>query len=130
MRRNLTTAEKISPGKAWMRSAKPLLGILVRWTAWAIMALNLVVIILYVVGSYQKAPDSSQIALVRVCLVLSLLMIVSSFYGIILNIYYMVSRRRKAYLLGVFGYVIVISLGAALALGAAFILGAVGGNLS
>lgn len=94
------------------------------------MALNLVVIILYVVGSYQKAPDSSQIALVRVCLVLSLLMIVSSFYGIILDIYYMASRRRKAYLLGALGYVIVIALGAMLALGAAFILGAVGGNLS
>lgn len=134
MKRNLTTAEKQSPGKTWMsavwrRDARPLLGILVRWTVWTILALNLVTVLLYVIGSYQRAPDSYQLALVRVCLVLSLLMIISSFYGIILDIYYMLRRRRKAYLFGILGYVMVIALGAALALGAAFILGAVGGNL-
>ena len=124
MKRKLTTAKK----SGW-QSAKPLLGILVRWTVWTILAFDLVVVLLYVAGSYQKASDSSQLSLVRICLILSMLMIISSLYGIILDIYYMFRRRRPAYLTGIAGYILVIALGTLLALGAAFIIGAVGGNL-
>ena len=125
MKRNLTTVRR---GFGW-RSARPLLGILVRWTVWIILALNLVIVLLYVAGSYQRASDNSQLSLVRICLILSMLMIISSVYGIILDFYYMFRRRRPAYLTGIAGYFLVIALGILLALGAAFIIGAVGGNL-
>ena len=128
MKRNLTTVKKLAQNKTW-KTAKPLLGKLVKWTAWAVLALILTVAVLYTVGSYRKASDDSQLALVRISLVLSLLLIISSIYGIILDLFYAVRRRRLRYLTGVLGYILVAAFGALIALGSAFIIGAVGGNL-
>ena len=127
MGRNLTTAKKSSQNKPWV-AEKPLLGKLIKWTTWTILAINLVVVILYIAGSYQKASDESQLALVSMCLVLSLLLIISSCYGIILDIFYTVSRRQISCLIGVAGYSMITALGAIFALAAAFVIGAVGGN--
>ena len=128
MKRNLTTAGKISQSEAW-KTAKPFLGRLIKWTVWAVLAFDLLIVILYIIGSYQKASDDTQLTLVRICLVLSLLLIISSLYGIFLNLFYVFSKRKIFYLSGVAGYILIIVLGAALALISAFIIGAVGGNL-
>ena len=135
MKRNLTTAKKMSRGKAlvsgvWRRDTKPLLGKLVKWTVWTVLGINAAVLVLYVIGSYQKASDDAQLALVRICLILSLLLIISSVYGLVLDVYYIIRRHQPFYLLGIIGYILLIALGAILALAAAFIIGAVGGNLS
>ncbi|MCL1813860.1 MAG: hypothetical protein FWG29_10125 [Treponema sp.] len=128
MKRNLTTAKKISQSKVWL-TAKPLLGKLVKWTVWTILILNLSVVILYIAGSYQKASDAAQLTLVRICLILSLLLIISSVYGFFMDIYYLIRRHQAVYLVGIVGYIVIIAIGAILALGAAFIIGAAGGNL-
>ena len=127
MRRNLTTAKKNDQNEPRF-TAKPLLGKLIKWTTWTILAVYLVVLILYIAGSYQKAPDDSQLALVRMCLVLSLLLIISSSYGFVLNLFYTAKRRHISCLIGAAGYIALIALGAILTLSAAFIIGAVGGN--
>ena len=128
MNRNLTTAKKTVQSEVWI-TAKPLLAKLVKWTVWFILALDILAAVLYIIGSYQKAPDESQITLVRTCLILSMLMIISSVYGIILDLFYLITKRKPAYLAGILGYILIIALGAVLALGAAFIIGAVKGNL-
>ena len=127
MKRNLTTAKKISQSKAWI-TAKPLLGKLVKWTVWIVLAINIAVVILYIAGSYRKASDDSQLTLVRICLALSMLMIISSLYGFVLDSFYAVRRRQFRYLAGIVVYILIIALGIILALAAAFIIGAVKGN--
>ena len=114
MKRNLTTAT--------------LLGMLIKWTAWAILGLLAVIIALYTAGSYRKAGDEAQLTLVRTGLVVSLLLVTSSLYGAALDLYYAVRRRRAAYLGGALGYLALIALGSCATLAAAFIIGAVGGN--
>ena len=111
------------------RDAKPLLGKLIKWTTWAIFILNLITVILYIAGSYQKISDDTLLTLVRICLILSLLLIISSVYGIILDLFYIVRKRQPVLLFGIAGYIMIIALGTLLALGAAFIVGATGGNL-
>lgn len=128
MKRNLTTAKKLSPTKAW-RLAKPLLGRLIKFTVLTVLALTLAVVILYVAGSYRNSPDEAQLVLVHIALALSLLLVISSVYGFLLNLYYAGRRLHAKYLLSAAGYILAIALGAAIALMAAFILGAVGGNL-
>lgn len=118
----------MSQSKAAWQTARPLLGKLIKWTVWAVLALNISVITLYTVGSYQRADDQSQLALVRICLVVSLLLVISSIYGIVLDLYYALRRQKAAYLAGVLGYMLIIVLGFCTALAAAFIIGAVGGN--
>ena len=134
MKRNLTTAEKTTQREAWIidiwrRDAKPLLGKLIKWTAWTVFVLNLAVVTLYVIGSNKMSSDEAQLALVRICLILSLLLIISSAYGLILDIFYVFKKRKASYLIGVAGYIFLMILGVLLALIAAFIIGAVKGNL-
>ena len=133
MERNLTTAKKITKKNpqtsADRQGVKPLLGVLVKWTVWAILAFDLIIVVLYIIGSYRKASDGVQLTMIRICLMLSVLMVISSLYGIILDLYYMFTKRRPAYLGGIAGYIFTIALGTLLVLVTAFIISAVGGNL-
>jgi len=56
-------------------------------------------------------------------------LIISSVYGLLLSIYYVIKKRKVAYIAGIFGYMLIIALGVIVALGAAFVIGAVEGNL-
>ena len=105
----------------------PLLGRLVKWAVWIILALTLAVHIAYMSGSYRKASDESQLTLVNVCLVLSLLLIIASFYGMVLELYYAVRKRNTAYLAAAMGYILLIVLGTLALFGAMFVIGAVRG---
>jgi hypothetical protein len=126
MKRNLTTAApRRRAGRAWSL-AEPLLGRLIKYTVWAIGAAALAAAACYAAGSYRKT--GGQLLLVRFSLILSLLLIISSFYGLVLDIVYAVKRKKAAYLLGGLGYTALMALGALLLLGAAFVTGAVGGN--
>jgi hypothetical protein len=114
--------------KGLPHTSKPLLGELVKWTARAVLILTLLVVFLYGAGSYRRASDHTQLSLVRLTLILSLLLVISSIYGLLINLFYAIRRQRAAFLAGVFGYIILIILGAVIAFGAAFIIGAVRGN--
>jgi hypothetical protein len=130
MRRNLTTADprRTGPrGKAWPIT-EPLLGKMIKYTVWFIGIVTLALTAGYAAGSYRKTGGATQLLLVRFSLVLSLLLIISSFYGLVLDVIYAIKRKRAAYLLGVLGYTALMALGALLLLGMSFIIGAVGGN--
>jgi hypothetical protein len=128
MKQNLTTVKKNSQSATWV-NASSFLNKLIKWTARALLALDIIIIILYIAGSYKKSSNETQLLLVRICLIVSLLMFISSLYGIFLNLYYLAKEHRLAHLAGIAGYSLIIALGAMLALGAAFIIGAAGGNL-
>jgi hypothetical protein len=123
MKRNLTTAISQRLGYA-----KPLLGKLVKWTVWAVLGLTIVIIILYVAGSYRQVSDTAQLALVRFGLIVSLLLVISSMYGFVLDIFYAIHRKSLNYVAGALGYVLVMAIGALIALSLAFIISAAGGN--
>ena len=127
MKRNLTTIEK-SQNEIRNNSGQ-LLGKLIKWTVLIILALLFLVIILYTAGSLRKNSPDSLLVLVRSGLVLSLLLIISSVYGLVFDIYYAISKRKPVYIAGIAGYGFLAALGSVFALGAAFIIGAVGGNL-
>ena len=130
MKGKLTSAaqkqQKFSKNAAKARE-KTLLGSLVKWAVWIILALTVTVHIVYMSGTYRNASDESQLALVNICLVLSLLLIISSFYGLILELYYAIRKRNAAYLAVAMGYSILIVLGTLALFGAMFVLGAVRG---
>jgi hypothetical protein len=128
MKRNLTTVKKNSLSET-LAIVSPFLNKLIKWTVRALLALEIIIIIIYIAGSYKKSSNGTQLLLVRFCLIVSLLMFISSLYGILLNLYYLVKNHRLAHLAGIAGYSLIIALGAMLALGAAFIIGAAGGNL-
>jgi hypothetical protein len=123
MKRNLTTAISLRLGYA-----RSLLGKLVKWTVRAILVLTLVIVVLYILGSYRGVDDNSQLTLVRFGLIVSLLLVISSIYGFLLDLFYTIHRKKAAYLIGALGYVVIIVLGALIALSMAFIIGAAGGN--
>ncbi|MDR2211119.1 MAG: hypothetical protein LBO65_06600 [Spirochaetaceae bacterium] len=137
MKGNLTTTDRPAKTRGdWVGElrtrfsrARTLLGRLIKWTVWAVMALDLGGALWYVIGSYRKRGDASQLLVVRFCLIVSLLLVISALYGLILDLFYMVRQRRAAFLIGVFGYMLIMALGSCLFLAAAFIIGAAGGNL-
>ena len=124
MKRKLTTVSQPQQKKT-VNIEKPLLGRLIKWTVWIILVITLVLHIVYITGSYRNASDDSQLALVHHCLVFSLLLIISSFYGLILVLYYTARKRNLAYITAALGYAVLIILGALALFGAMFVIGAV-----
>jgi hypothetical protein len=112
-----------------LTTAKPVLALLVKGTVGVILSVTIVVIVLYCVGSYSHAADSAQMGMVRALLFMGVLLGVSSFYGVILDIWYALRRKNPAYFAGVAAYALLLIFGTISAMGAAFILSAVGGNI-
>ena len=121
MKRNLTTA-RVPPCKT------PLLVRLVKWTAWAVLALDAATALLYAAASYRGAEDQSLLGLARFCLLVSLLLVSAAFYGIVLDLFYAIRMKRAAFLAGVLGYLVIAALGVVTALASAFIAASAGGN--
>jgi hypothetical protein len=128
MRRKLTTVDKRS--LSHNRKGRPLLGKLVTWTVLALLFLVLTAVVFYIIGSYRKVSDASQLALIRFCLGVSLLLIIFSVYGFVLELYYVLREKKPVYLAFALGYVLIMALGAATVFGAAFIINAVKGGRS
>jgi len=126
MKRKLTSTAR-QQEKNTLKNGKTLLGSLVKWTVLVILAITLAVHIAYMSGSYRNASDESQLALVHSCLVLSLLLIIFSIYGLVLELYYAVRKRYLIYLAAAMGYFVLIVLGTLALFGAMFVIGAVRG---
>jgi hypothetical protein len=107
----------------------PVLRILIKFTVFVVFALTLVFAAIYCAGSYHKFPDSSQFAVVRLILVFSVLLGISSLCGALFDIACAVFYRQAAPLAGTLGYVALLLLGVFFAAGAGFILNIAGGNL-
>jgi hypothetical protein len=114
MKRNLTT--------------KPLLGTLVAWTIRLVFAFTVLVIGFYCLGSYLGFEDSFQFFLVRLCMLVSVLLCLASFWGLFLDVLYAVRYRNSRFLLGAAGSTLLVLFGGLAACAAAFILSFAGGN--
>jgi hypothetical protein len=112
-----------------LTTAKPVLALLVKWTVGVILFVTVVIIILYCVGSYSHAADSAQLGMVKSLLFVGVLLGVSSFYGLILDLWYALRRKNPAYVAGIIGYALLLIFGTLSAMGAAFILSAVEGTI-
>jgi DMSO reductase anchor subunit len=131
MRGKLTTADKrcLSHYRKGLYS-RPLLGKLVNWTVLILLFITVLTVIFYVTGSYRNVSDESQLALLRFCLAVSMLLVISAVYGFILDLYYTVRKKKPAFLAFALGYILIMAMGAAAFFGAAFIISAAGGNRS
>jgi uncharacterized membrane protein (UPF0182 family) len=129
MRGKLTTADKrcLSHYRKELYS-RPLLGKLVKWTVMALLFLTLSTVIFYIIGSYRNASDESQLILIRFSLTVSILLVISAVYGFILDLYYTLRKKNPAFLAYALGYILIMALGAAVVLGASFIISVAGGN--
>jgi hypothetical protein len=115
MGRNLTT--------------KPLLGTLVAWTVRFVFGFTVLVIGLYCLGSYLGFEDGLQFFLVRLCMLVSILLCLASFWAIFLDILYALRYRNSRFLVGAAGCILLVVFGSLAACAAAFILSLAGGNL-
>jgi hypothetical protein len=131
MRGKLTTVDKrcLSHYRKGLYS-RSLLGKLVNWTVLILLSLTVLTVIFYVVGSYRNASDESQLALIRFCMAVSMLLTISAVYGFILDLYYTIQKKKPAFLAFALGYILIMVIGAATVLGAAFIISAARGNRS
>jgi hypothetical protein len=114
MERNLTT--------------KPLLGTLVAWTVRLVFGFTIVIIGLYCLGSYLDFEDRVQFFLVRLCMSVSVLLCLASFWGIFLTILYACRYKNSRFLPGIAGFVLLVLFGGLMACAAAFILSLTEGN--
>jgi hypothetical protein len=114
MKRNLTT--------------KPLLGTLIAWTVRIVFAFTILVIGFYCLGSYLGFEDRVQFFLVRLCMLVSILLCLASFWGLCLDVLYMIRYRNGGFLLGIIGCTLLVLFGGLAACAAAFILSFTGGN--
>ncbi|GHV77387.1 hypothetical protein AGMMS49942_22080 [Spirochaetia bacterium] len=107
---------------------KPVLVILVWRAALFFFFLSVVAVYLYGIGTAQEFMDRTQLLLLRVSLILGLSLGLSSLYGLGMGVW-LIIRRRKHRFPGSIGLYIVLGLfGAAIAVLAAFIMAAAGGN--
>jgi hypothetical protein len=107
---------------------KPILAILVRRAVLFFFFLCVMAVYLYGIGTAQEFMDRTQLMLLRVSLVLGLSLGLSSLYGLGMSVW-LIIHKRKSQFLGSIGLYIVMGLfGAAIAVAAAFIMAAAGGN--
>ncbi|GHV34103.1 hypothetical protein AGMMS4952_26420 [Spirochaetia bacterium] len=107
---------------------KPIIIILVRRVVLFFFFLCVLAVYLYGIGTAQLFMDRTQLLLLRLSLIMGLSLAIGSLYGLGMSVW-LIIRRGKHRFLGSVGLYIVMGLfGAAIAVLAAFIISAAGGN--
>jgi hypothetical protein len=83
---------------------------------------------LYGIGTAQRFMDRTQLLLLRLSVVLGISLAAGSLYGIILDIWLTVYKKKYRFLGGVGLYIVLGIFGAAIATLSVFIMVAAGGN--
>jgi hypothetical protein len=107
---------------------KPVIAILVKRTVLFFFFLSLLTVFLYAIGTAQEFMDRTQLLLLRILVILGLCLAMDSFYGVILNIWFFIHNRKIRFFGSSGIYFITGALGAVMAIAAAFIIVASGGN--
>jgi hypothetical protein len=107
---------------------KPIIAIMVKRATLFFFFLSVVAAYLYGIGTAQEFMDRTQLMLLRLSVVLGLCLAVGSAYGIVLNVWFGF-HRKKYRVLGSSGLYLFLGIfGSAMAILAAFIIVAAGGN--
>ncbi|GHT87481.1 hypothetical protein FACS1894137_14840 [Spirochaetia bacterium] len=108
---------------------KPILVILVKRAALFFFFLCLLAVYLYGIGTAQEFMDRTQLLLLRLCVINGISVAVASAYGIILNLWFILHKRKYRFPGGGAGmYIVLLLFGIAIAVLAAFIIVLAGGN--
>jgi hypothetical protein len=107
---------------------KPFIVILVKRAVLFFFFLCVLVVYLYGLGTAQEFMDRTQLLLLRLSVILGLSLAVGSLYGIILNVWLLVHKRKYRFLGDAGLYIVLGIFGAAIATLGAFIMVAAGGN--
>ena len=105
-----------------------LLPILISRTVFFFLLMSLFTLFLYVAGTIQGFVDSTQLALLKVTVVLGIFITVISAYGTLLDLRRLFKLRKTRYLLRAGGYTLLVIFGVATVLAALFIITVSGGN--
>lgn len=100
---------------------KPLLVLLVKSAVFLLFILTFVTAALYGFGSAQNYLDSTQILLLRILSITSLLLVIGSAYGIILDVGMLWKKREERYIFGLLVYVFLGILGLGITILSSFI---------
>ena len=106
-----------------------LLVILVNRTVLFLFLMCLLTLSLYVVGTVQGFIDSTQLALLRLYVVLGIFLAIISVFGMILALGRVLKTQKKRYLFRAGGYLFLVVFGMATVLAVMFIITVSGGNI-
>ncbi len=107
---------------------KPLLVLLVKSAVFLLFILSFVTAALYGFGSAQNFLDSTQVLLLRILSVTSLLLVIGSAYGIVLDVGLVWKKRQGRYTLGLMVYLFLGLLGLGVTILTSFIGALMAGN--
>jgi membrane protease YdiL (CAAX protease family) len=107
---------------------KPLLVLLVKSAVFLLFILTLVTASLYGFGSTQNYLDSTQILLLRILSITSLLLVIGSSYGILLDGGMLWNKRKGRYIFGLLVYLFLGLLGLGITILSSFIRALMAGN--
>ena len=108
---------------------KKLLLILINRTVIFFFLMCLLTLLLYVAGTIQGFTDSTQLALLRLYVVLGIILTIASVCGVILVLRRFIAIRRSRYLLRAGGYLLLVVFGTLTVLAFMFVIAVSKGNL-
>jgi len=105
-----------------------LLPILASRTVIFLFFMCLLTLFLYIAGTVQEFTDSTQLALLRLYVVLGIFLTVLSVCGMAINLWRLFKLKKHRYIFRAGRYMLLLVFGAATVLGALFIIAVSGGN--
>jgi hypothetical protein len=103
--------------------------ILVSRTVLFFLVVCLISLFLYIIGTVQGFMDDTQLFLLRLGLGMSILLVLSSLYGLVLELVLFFRGKKLRFIRGAGVYTFLGVLGVAIAASASFIISASGGNI-
>jgi hypothetical protein len=107
----------------------PLFPVLINRTVLFFLVMCLINLFLYIIGTVQGFMDDTQLFLLRLGVGVSILLALSSLYGLVLDLVLFFRRRRPRFIRGACLYALLGVLGGITAALAGFIISASGGNI-
>ena len=104
--------------------------IVINRTAIFFLVMCLLTMFLYAAGTVQEFIDSTQLGLLRLYSVLGIFLALTSFSGVVLNLWRLVTIKKGRYLFRAAAYTMLVLLAASTVLAAMFIVTMSGGNIS
>jgi hypothetical protein len=103
--------------------------VLLNRTVLFFLTMSLIDLFLYSIGTIQGFTDSTQLFLLRLGAILSILLALSAFYGVVLDLFLFFYRKKIRFICGAWVYALFGLLGGLAAAASGFIISLSGGNV-